>query len=255
MHKAAGGDLCTVWQNRPRAGRLSGSMSHMTGSLNPAESPPANRLQRPRWLDLRLVLGVVLVAGAVLVGATVVSAADHRQAYWSLQRDVPAGAVLTAADLIPVSAQLGSSSGGYLPSSEAVVGKSVRHPLRQGQLLPRAELSPPEEGVTLTVPIRADNAPRLQRGDRVTLWLSTSQCRGAVLIGDVAVTDVRTSSAGALSSGNSVGVVIRLPVSSANRVVAALDADGAVIRVGVLSADGAAPVSSPDISRCWAASS
>lgn len=220
-----------------------------------ADSPRASRLQRPRWLDLRLVLGVLLVVGAVLVGSTVVASADHRSGFWAVQHDIPAGTALTKADLKPIKAQLGGLAGGYLSSDEAVIGRSPHSTLRAGQLIARGELSTPLPGLLITVPVRADNAPPLGRGDRVTFWLSTKSCHGAVLIGGVAVSAVHAPSAGALSSTNLLGVAIRLPVEAANRVIAALDVPGAVIRVGVLGPDGAAPAAQPDVSRCWAEAS
>jgi hypothetical protein len=220
-----------------------------------AASPRPTRLQRPRWLDFRLILGVLLVVGAVLIGSTVVSSADHRRGFWALQRDVPAGTALTREDLKPVKAQLGALAGAYLASDEAVLGRSPRRTLRAGELIARGELSTPTEGLLITVPVRADNAPPLARGDRVTFWLSTKDCHGAVLIGDVAVSAVHTPSAGALSSTNLLGIAVRLPLESANRVIAALDVPGAVIRVGVLAVDGAAPAAQADVARCWAAGS
>lgn len=195
------------------------------------------------------------MAGAVLIGATVVSSADHRRGFWALQRDVPAGTALAKEDLKAVKAQLGTLAGGYLTSDEAVIGRSPRQTLRAGQLIARGELSTPTEGLLITVPVRADNAPPLDRGDRVTFWLSTKACHGAVLIGDVAVSAVHTPSTGALSSSNLLGVAVRLPLEAANRVVAALDVPGAVIRVGVLAVDGAAPAAQADVARCWAAGS
>src|SRR3569833_1239839 len=41
----------------------------------PPGGPAPRRVRPPRWLDLRLVLGVLLVLGSVLVGARVVGAA------------------------------------------------------------------------------------------------------------------------------------------------------------------------------------
>jgi hypothetical protein len=151
-----------------------------------------------------------------------------------------------------VKAQLGALAGSYLTSDEAVIGRSPRRTLRVGELIGRGELSAPTQGLLITVPVRADNAPPLERGDRVTFWLSTKACHGAVLIGDVAVSAVRTPSTGALSTTNLLGVAVLLPLQSANRVIAALDVPGAVIRVGVLAVDGIAPVAQSDVSRCWA---
>ena len=58
-----------------------------------------------------MVLGVVLVLGSVLLGAVVVSRAQASTAVWSLRRDLPAGSVLAADDLVPVSGRRTDAAG------------------------------------------------------------------------------------------------------------------------------------------------
>ncbi len=52
-------------------------------------APVARRVRPPRWLDLRLVLGVLLVLGSVLLGARVVGAADATVPVWAAAGDLP----------------------------------------------------------------------------------------------------------------------------------------------------------------------
>jgi hypothetical protein len=213
-------------------------------------SPIPQRMKRSSWLDLRLITGVVLVIGAVLVGAVLVSSADQRNSVWALQRDVAAGTVLRDSDLKSVRVQLGSSAEQYLSVGDSVAGRTVRHPLQAGELLPRSELRKADLGVLLTIPVRPDDAPRISQGDRITVWVTTRTCRGVVLLGGVAVQDVRAASNGALSGSSFLGVQVRLPVADANRVVGVLDLDGVVVRAGILSADVGAPQPEPGLSRC-----
>src|SRR3954467_2461419 len=70
--------------------------------------PVARRVRPPRWLDLRLAPGVLLVLGSVLVGARVVSAADATVPVWSATGDLAAGTVLSADDLAAVPGRLGA---------------------------------------------------------------------------------------------------------------------------------------------------
>ena len=61
-------------------------------AVRPSAAPPAGvevlpgpaprRVRPPRWLDLRLVLGVLLVLASVLLGARIVSAADVTVPVW-----------------------------------------------------------------------------------------------------------------------------------------------------------------------------
>src|SRR3712207_7134950 len=52
-----------------------------------ASGPSPRRVRPPRWLDLRLVLGVLLVLGSVLLGARVVGAADATVPVWAVAGD------------------------------------------------------------------------------------------------------------------------------------------------------------------------
>jgi hypothetical protein len=204
-------------------------------SPDPA-SPVPRRLNRPRWLDARLVGGVVLVLSAVLLGAVLVSSADQRQPVWSLSRDVAAGTVLTGADVRPVRVQLGTAASRYLASDVAVAGRTVHRSLRAGELLAVAEVTAPEAGVTVSIPMQPDNAPEISRGDRITLWLSTKTCRGVVLLSGVPVQSADRVTGSAFGSTTGSLLVVRVSAADAKRVVSSLDLEGAVLRAGVLSA-------------------
>lgn len=209
-------------------------------SLPPVDpaSPMPRRLTRPRWLDARLVGGIVLVLVlvAVLLGAAVVSSADRRQPVWSLSHDVAAGTVLTGADLRPIRVQLGASASRYLASDVAVAGRTVHRSLRAGELLAVAEVTAPEAGVTVSIPMQPENAPEISRGDRITLWLSTKTCRGIVLLSGVPVQSVDEVTGSAFGSRTGSLLVVRVSAADAKRVVSSLDLEGAVLRAGVLSA-------------------
>src|SRR6478735_2422730 len=68
--------------------------------------PTPRRVRPPRWLDLRLVLGVLLVLGSVLLGARVVTAADATVPVWTAAGNLAAGTRLTAGDLVAVDVRL-----------------------------------------------------------------------------------------------------------------------------------------------------
>src|SRR3954469_9247467 len=84
----------------------------------PGGGPVPRRVSPPRWLDLRLVLGVLLVLGSVLLGARVVSAADATVPVWALATDLAAGSELTAADLVAVDVRLDDAAGAYLSTAQ-----------------------------------------------------------------------------------------------------------------------------------------
>lgn len=216
----------------------------------PATSPAARRLTPPRWLNPRLVGGVVLVLAAVLLGSVVVSSADHRQPVWSLSRDVAAGTVLTGADLRPVRVQLGAASSRYLRADIAVAGRTVHRSLHAGELLAATELADPEPGVTVTIPMQPENAPQIERGERITLWLSTKTCRGVVLLSGVPVQSAQKLTGSAFGSTTGSLLVVRVSAADAKRVVSALDLEGAVLRAGVLSPGEQAEPTSEALASC-----
>jgi hypothetical protein len=221
--------------------------------MTDAPSAAARRFVRPGWLDLRLLTGVVLVVASVLIGASVVAAADHRVRTWVLARDVSPGTVLQNGDVRSVPVQLGSAEDRYLTSSDAVAGKTTSRPLRAGELLPRAALAAPESGTSLAISVRPENAPRVGRGDRITIWLTTKSCRGVVLLSGVPVQEVRQGSAASFGSTAALGLVVRLSLEQAHRAVTALDADGVLVRAGVLSPDQAPEPAVDDLTPCWGA--
>jgi Chaperone for flagella basal body P-ring formation len=157
-----------------------------TSRLLVEPSPAARRVRPPSWLDLRLIAGVVLVLASVVGGAVALSSADHRQARWAVKRDLAAGTVLTSADLQAVRVQLGGTDQQYLPVTEPVVGRALQAAVQAGQLLPRSVLTTPVQGIAVTIPLRPDNGPVIQQGDRITVWLSTKSCQGLVLLSGVA---------------------------------------------------------------------
>ncbi len=57
-----------------------------------AAVPRATRSRRPGWRNPRLLLGIVLVAGSVVLGARLLAAADDTVAVWAVAADLPTGA-------------------------------------------------------------------------------------------------------------------------------------------------------------------
>jgi hypothetical protein len=202
-------------------------------------SPAPRRISMPRWLDLRLVFGVVLVLVAVLIGATVLARARHTDKELAVTRDLAAGATVQAADLRLVDTQLPDDvrrDGGYLSDADDVVGKVLAKPLHKGELVPASALTVGTGATTVSVPFAADAAPALTRGQRIVVWLSTPACPSIVLLPDVTVQDVRAADSGNFSSGGTgQDVVLSVAPELAQRVVEALAIENATIRAGVLS--------------------
>jgi len=140
-----------------------------TGPERPGPSP--RRVRPPRWLDLRLVLGVLLVLGSVLIGARVVSAADATVPVWAASADLAVGTVLRADDLVPVEVRLDDAAGGYLAASTHPEGRILARPVHRGELVPRSALDRPPALVQLALPVQAGYVPpNLDRGRLIDVY-------------------------------------------------------------------------------------
>jgi hypothetical protein len=201
-------------------------------------SPPASRVRRPSWLDLRLVVGVLLVLGSVVLGARLVTAADRSVQVWALARDVAAGTTLADADLRPARVRLFDSAPAYLQVARSPAGHIVSRAFRAGELLPAAALAVRPPGLIVSIPVRSENAPSVARGQLVDVWSTPKGCSPVRVVSGVAVQEVRTSG-GALSvSTGTLQVIVRVGGDQAERIVTALGTE-ATIRLVVL--DGAGP--------------
>ncbi|HEX2074595.1 MAG TPA: SAF domain-containing protein [Geodermatophilus sp.] len=236
----------------------------------PAGSVP-RRVRPPRWLDLRLVLGVLLVLGSVLLGARVVSAADATVPVWSVAGDLAAGTVLTAEDLVAVDVRLDDAADAYLSTSTRPEGRTLARAVRSGELLPRSALDDPAELVQLALPVQAGYVPPgLDRGQVVDVYAVADPAAGAASVGDgvdlvVAAAPVQAISGraeGVLSTATTtVQVVVSVATDRAPDVLGAiagrplvLAVHGSVDAPEPASAGGARPTGQPATSTGGASS-
>src|SRR5262249_35703374 len=147
---------------------------------------------------LRLVAGVLLVLGSVVLGARLVAGADRSVQVWALARDVAAGTTLADADLRPARVRLFDAAPAYLQVPRSPAGRAVIRALRAGELLPAAALVVRPPGVIVSIPVRSENAPSVTRGQLVDVWSTPRGCPPVRVVSGVVVQEVRTSG-GALS--------------------------------------------------------
>ena len=215
-----------------------------SGSMSGVEfpSPAPRRISTPRWLDLRLVLGIVLVLAAVLIGAhrRVAGAGTPTRSSRSPATWRP-GTTLQAARRAPgrrAAARRRPPRGAYLSDPAQVVGKMLTRPLHAGELRARRACSRgARRTTTVSVPFAADAAPTLHarpadrrvaldaRPARASCCCPTSPCR----------TCAPATAAGSPRPARAQDVVVSVAPALAQRVVAALAIDDATIRAGVLT--------------------
>jgi hypothetical protein len=145
-------------------------------------SPPARRLDRRRLKDPRLWVGLMLVAGSVLVGGRALAAADDTVGVWTLNRDVPAGQRI-GPDVLELEqvhfADAGVSQGYWLDAEAPPETAVAARDLAAGELLARSAVSSDRETPDLSqlpVVVGAAGAPAdLHTGDVVDVWVVPAQ--------------------------------------------------------------------------------
>jgi hypothetical protein len=206
-------------------------------AVRPPAAPPAGevlpgptprRVRPPRWLDLRLVLGVLLVLASVLLGARIVSAADATVPVWAVTADLAAGTELTADDLVAVDVRLDDVASAYMSARTSVEGRTLAQPVRDGQLLPTAALeATADELVQLALPVQAGYVPPgLSRGQLVDVYAVADPAAGATAVADGSVTLVVGKAPVQETPGGSEGV-LSTPTTVVQVVIAVAADDAA----------------------------
>jgi SAF domain len=139
-------------------------------------SPPARRLGRRGWRDGRLIFGVLVVLVSVVLGARLFASADRTTGWVAARTDLPAGHVVTAADLQTVRAQLSDATAArYYPGRRLreVVGGTLAQPVGAGDLISGADFAGPNAPATRVVPVivAAGRLPDLNAGDHVDIYV------------------------------------------------------------------------------------
>lgn len=195
--------------------------------------PTPRRVRPPRWLDLRLVLGVLLVLGSVLLGARVVGAADATVPVWAVTGDLAAGTELSADDLVAVDVRLDDAADAYLSAGTRPEGRTLARAVRDGELLPRSALEEAGELVQLALPVQSGYVPPgLRRGQLVDVYAVADPAAGATAVADGSVTPVVTSAPVQALSGRSEGV-LSTPTTAVQVVVAVAADDAAEVLAAI----------------------
>lgn len=192
-----------------------------------------------RWVDPRVVIGVLLVAVSVLGVVGVLVVGNRTSLAYAAASTIAPGTVLTVDDLVAVEVGLGASAGAYLdvetaPQSEFVVTQAVQ----SGELVPRSLIGAADASRTSVVVEIAGGLPtELGAGGAVELWSSQETSPGTygapVLISASAVVAKILPQEGALSRSQADRVELLLPKSEIPTLLAVISNDARVALVPV----------------------
>jgi Flp pilus assembly protein CpaB len=197
-------------------------------------SPPAVRLARPRWLDLRFAGGVALLVVSLLGVSAVINAANRTTSVWVASRPLAAGLVVGADDVHAAAVHLTSGMGpAYLSSSRSIVGSVLTRPVGVDELVPARAVAEPGSAparrlVTVSVP-RYHYPTDLAAGDVVDVYVVPGDAAGSVagaaqppkLVLDGVVVSSVDDSGSRFSAGSDVGVALAVPPADVAALVSA----------------------------------
>ena len=204
-------------------------------------SPPATRLVRPRWLDPRLVTGLVLVLGSVVVGTKVIAAADDTVPVLVATTDLAPGQPLTAS--MVETRQVGLAAGLDLyHTGEVGDGYVVVRPVSAGELLPRSSVAVAADTGALrylTVAVPVTEVPvGLGPAAVVDVWRvppEQAEDRTAErLLADVSVTAVDADGGGLAGSGGVARITLAVAAGTGTDVEQAVAGLVAAARDGLV---------------------
>ena len=212
-------------------------------------SPRAARLATPRWLDVRLILGILLVLFAVVAGARVFASADHYSRVYVAKHDLVPGERVTAGDLTVGRVRLDGQGPLYVAAGAAPVGYVVTRYVGAHEFLPVAALAAATKDTDtrfVTVPVAAGHLPpSLSRGSLVDVYLTPKAAAGAAVAEPTLVlanAAVQSREGGSRSFGGeaTLSVVLAVPADRVADIVHAVES-GTIDLVAV-PADSAATV-------------
>jgi hypothetical protein len=197
------------------------------GGADPPPSPLAVRLRRPSWLDLRLVVGLLLVLVSVVIGARVITAADRTTPVWAVRSDLAAGTTLGADDLVVVRMRVSAGADRYLSTGRSPAGLALVRDVGAGEVLPAAAVRPGSGGSMVSIPVSPQHVPAsIRAGQLIDVYATAKAPDGTVrtdrVLTGVPVQQVRFPPRGVLSSTAEVALVVRVPPESAVALVRAL---------------------------------
>jgi len=170
----------------------------------PLQSPPARRLDRPRWRDTRLLVGILLVLVSVVVGAQVVASADHTSPFVVVKTGKSQNAVLTAADLEVRNLRLDAGTAAHYYAGSALtslVGMTLVRPATAGELLAQDAVAERTEHPQMSRPtlqVKSGTVEPLGPGDLVKVYVAVgagADQKVLLVASGLQVTSVREGSA------------------------------------------------------------
>jgi hypothetical protein len=160
---------------------------HVSSLGKPGTSSPpvATRVTRAGWRDPRLWIGLLIVAGSVVLGSRLLAAADDTVAVWAVAEDQGVGSPVGVDDVVAVRVRFADDEelARYLPADDPLPdGIVLSRGIGGGELLPRAAIATAQDAGTVHLPldVEPNRVPgSVDAGSVVDVYVGGSRGRGA----------------------------------------------------------------------------
>ncbi|NMR20810.1 hypothetical protein HIR71_11375 [Cellulomonas fimi] len=211
-------------------------------------SPVAARLRRPTWRDPRLLVGLVMIAGSVALGAWAVTSAQASEPVYVARTTLPPGTPIAADQLAVVQVRLEDDQAArYLPATErAPEGLVALRTVGEGELVALSAVGDAATLETRPVPVTVADAPPagVVEGALVDLWLSPEATGTGSTVPEQLATSLEVAEVnrptGAFAAGGGTTVHVLVPITTLPDVLSATAGDGTVQLV-LVPGSGRAP--------------
>ncbi len=187
--------------------------------MSDVPSPKATRQSRPRWLDPKLFLGILLVLASMALGARVIASADQTVDVWALKEGnnlaplVPLDQTMLVAKSVRFTNQVDADR--YVSAREKIPeGARMIRAVGEGEFLPRDSWTNKADRdlKDAPIPVTAALIPKsLHQGDRVDIYFvplnddTFPPKRGVLAASNVVVVEMPTGEG--FSSGESSATI------------------------------------------------
>jgi hypothetical protein len=205
-----------------------------------SERPPKRR-RFPRSVDVRLVVGIALVAASIGGVWAVVAAADRSVSVYAAASTIVAGDPVAKDDLVVEQVSLGRADYLYVAPDDLRDGAVATRTVLAGELLPREALSSSHDlaSAPVVVTVAGELAERVAEGREVDVWTANGgdgddavESPPSVLVSGALVTRIVTEES--LVAGSSeASVELSVPDGAVAVLLAATTAGDALTLVPV----------------------
>ena len=132
------------------------------------------------WRDPRLIIGIVLILGALLAGTMAVHLANRNERYYVAAQTLVVGSPIDPQKLKLVEMNPGQSGTNYLKVGQLSKDRTLNRTVKQGELLPRSALSKEKAGMrSLVLNLGTELPAGTEKGDALELWQLPASAHGS----------------------------------------------------------------------------